>query len=381
MWYEPHMRRRRVLASLGAASAAGCLRLERADESATETTSTSTDGAVATTADGEGGEEPQSVQSFPVGLRSDGATPTLAATHAGTLWSESFATTFQYENVTQGDVLIANETRVAGDVARRRSRTGAQTRYALTSTGTFWRQPADDGATYGQHRDLWSRGALTAEARLGALFEIGAWDSVRRSEDGGTFVVTASEVGNAAPDGYGSGLFSGRNVRSFSGAARVREDGIVTALDATWTATRGGRSSPQSLRANFRVTDYPDVSASLPSWFETARDRAPSVSASVVADGDAIEVVHESGNPLADGSGPFLWNPSAGTAAGFGDGLSEPLAPGDRCYVYHRDGRRLGVARDGPPAASDVDRPIGGRRTLWFDRGLARYFPGVTVTP
>jgi len=135
------------------------------------------------------------------------------------------------------------------------------------------------------------------------------------------------------------------------------------------------------LRANFRVTGDGDVSASLPSWFETAHERAPSVSASVVADGTALKFVHEAGNPIVAGSGPFLWDPGTGEPAGFGPGLSDPLEPGDTCYVYHGDGGRLAVDRDGPPPEGDVDHPIEGERRFWFDRGLARYFPGVTVTP
>lgn len=373
------MRRRRLLASLGVAATAGCLRLESGDGTASGTAGDVTEGGESS---GDGGSDgPSSVESYPMGLGRDGATTTLAATHGRALWEASFGTTLRYENVTQGEVVISHETRVEGDVARRRSRVGGETRYAITPAATFWRQSAESGATYGQHRDVWSRGELTGESRLRTLLDIGAWTSVSRSDEGDAFVVTASEVGTAASDGYGSGLFSGRNVESFSGEATVRADGIVTALDATWTAVRGGRESPQTLRASYRVTDYPEAAATLPSWFETARERAPSVSASVVDDGRAVEVVHESGNPLVAGSGPFLWNPTAGAMAGFGDGIAEPLSPGDACYVYHRDGRRLAVARDGPPAASDVDQPIGGERKLWFDRGLARYFPGVTVVP
>lgn len=376
------MRRRALLAALGVGATAGCLRLESGDGTASGATTRATrTGRTTSGSGGEDGADGSAVESYPIGLREDGARTTLAATHARALWRESFATSLRYENVTQGEVLVSHETRVDGDVGRRRSRTGGETRYAVTPEGTFWRQPADGGPTYGQHRDVWSRGELTAERRLRVLLDIGAWDTVSRSDDGSGFVVTASEVGNAASDGYGFGLFSGRGVQSFSGEARVSADGILTAVDATWTASRGGRGSPQALRAAFRVTDYPEVAASLPSWYDTARERAPTVSAAVVEDGRAIEVVHEAGNPLVAGSGPFLWNPSTGTMAGFGGGISDPLAPGDTCYVYHRDGQRLGVARGDPPAASDVDKSIGGERKLWFDRGIARYFPGVRVVP
>lgn len=134
----------------------------------------------------------------------------------------------------------------------------------------------------------------------------------------------------------------------FGMTAERATSGLVTALDASWTAKQPESSDFQRLRASFRVSDYGDTTVSLPSWFETVRERAPSVSGRVADDGTAIELTHEGGNPVVAGNSACCTTPTpVGPSAG---------APGSRNHSSKARPRTSTIATACNSASPGVPR-------------------------
>ena len=184
--------------------------------------------------------------------------------------------------------------------------------------------------------------------------------------------VTTESVADAsvAPGYYEGGL------RAISGRLRVDERGFVRSVDATYRIqkreARGG--DERRFRTTFTVDGVGETSVSEPSWTSVARDRRPVVSASLVDDGQYVELTVTDGNPIEPDS--FV-SVAAGPEGGTYDcQLDDSIAVGETVFLYP-DGTdsfpSLRLARGGRPS-TPPSRDFSGAKDVWARRATLQYF-------
>lgn len=347
--------RRQFLVGAGLAGLSGCLRLtdpEAGERTAAESTATPTPAsettatATATPTDRDTPTEADRTPEYPLGLSEDGPSKTLVAAHTSTLKSGSFRRNTKKINVAGGHIWHDTTYEYADGQALGQRPERSITAYHDAET-SLWRQSVVDGYTYGRDPGVSPVGRAMDRGVFRTKFMAADWEAstITRRAFPGQFTVTATAADEPGliTQAYGDGA----ELLDFEAELVVDERGFVRRLDGTWSWRKDGERHRH--RNVYTVSEFGSVSVGPPSWLATARERAPTASASFVDDRRLVKLVHESGNPLE--SGTRIWleagrdNPVARTRT------ESTIAQGDAVYIYR--------TTDGDAGLSIGDRPSG----------------------
>lgn len=393
------MKRRRVIGLLGVTATTGCLRLTTSDDSS-ETSAPTTERATATperqpttrdpTTDDPTADDPttDAQPSYPAGLSDDGATSTLFDTQVSALSLNSFAVQWTKLDVTGSESNVHSQRQYRVDGARAvgqlRRPEGGYVEVYVNSNGTYWREQLTDGYTYGLDAATFDLGNVTWSVELKPLLDAIDWRGPELVADGDPAVWELSAAGLTDGEHSPSGE-PGHVVDVADATLRVRSDGIIPSFAATYTVreTWDGGSEEQTFDVEYSLASVGDVSASDPSWSDTARTDVPSVSASMAMDGDAVAFTVDSGNRLEAGSGLGVERQDGGDRLELT--LDEPLDPGTTAYLYkaskNDDSAEEwvgGISRDDPPGSTPPEGFDGDYEVEGY-RGRNNYFPSIDV--
>lgn len=380
------MNRRRLLASLGGLSVAGCLRLESGETTATDggtratatTTAARPTTAVETATEEPATEEPTTEESterdepaYPTGLHADGVYAYLADTHLNYLSKTSFEERWRRRNRTSGYSQGVNA-RVADGTALVTSPERDAESYR-TADGVHWRAPASDGTVYGRARGTFDFQNVAHVSELRAIMLAGSWNAPTTTDDG--WRVEAAGVDDATAL---ENRFRYARIESLSGTMQVTPDGVIADLDvAVDVVDDEGQASEVAF--GHRVLSVGAATAPEPSWHATAVERAPAVNVSATDDARYVVLEHAGGSGLAAEDTVHL-HPTDGDGGAAHGQLRDRVASGETVYAWVPDGTNDLAFRRGsrPPDANP--RTISGGQRVFVDHGGLEYF-GVADVP
>lgn len=365
--------RRQAVAVIGAAVGSGCLRFAGGNDDDPSPTVT----PAATSPTGQPSPEPTTAgrdrdlsSRYPAGLSDDGVEAFLADTHTNALANRPFRTTWTEANVTLGRAYQQRDYRVQGGAAIGEwSHQGPITMYR-SSDGGFWREDLGDRVTYGEHRAGFNLDDLTWNHQLRWLFLAGSWEEPTVEREGEPIRFGISATGTDEPAALLE-EFEARSLETFEAQGIVDERGVVHSLSAEFQARSRDADRLLTFRLRYSIDSIGQVEVTEPDWLSTAKDRAPDVTADIVDDGQYVEMIFESGNPILPRTNLTLYDQDRQRNAGVRD-LENPLEAGQVYYLYLED-ESLQVSRGGRPADASP-APLDGNYALWAHRNGAEYF-------
>ncbi|MEZ3115593.1 hypothetical protein RYH80_06645 [Halobaculum sp. MBLA0147] len=355
------MRRRSVLATLGATFAGGCLRLTGGgDETATRTrtrgaTDTTTPSPTASPTESPTDSPTPAEPPMPSGLTENGVRPFLYSVHQSTLNAASFEAEWSKLRREDSSLKWQRRYRVGSTSAVGRAQVRAEGGpvdvYRSLDTGTVWREPVGSGYTYGRDDTEPKLSEAAWASEVEPLIRAGSWSEPTRANDSRPAVweVTTDTVSepNVAPGkGYGSGT-----IRSLSGTMRIDQRGFVRSLVANYELDARGET--QRYTSRFAVSGLGSTTVSEPSWVQTALDRRPRVAVDSTDDDRFVTLTIEEGNRLEPGTVVSVY--STVDEFSYDVKIDRAIEPGTTTYLSQIRG-----AESSPTLQADrEERPIG----------------------
>lgn len=345
------MNRRQILSALVPLSGAGCLRLSsgRDDDSeerrenpmATETlASTETSGRAET--DGEADLD------YPPGLSADGVDAFLPDAHVNALAGTSFTEVWQSTNVTKSILKMHRTAHIDEGTALVEWRDGSDITKYSTRNGQYWRQPTGDEVTYGKDSGTFDFRWLSRIDKIRRLVEAGKWNAPTVDEATNAFEITADGYDDTA--GLERSWWRVGEMESFSATGRVSERGVITRLRVEFQYVPQHEDRLYMVQVRHRVENVGEVSVTEPNWYETARERAPEVTARLTDDRQFVEMHHRGGNPIVPGTAIAISEKGVYDDWGWGHN-EEPIEAGTTLYLWIEDGQPQWTRESRPEAA------------------------------
>lgn len=377
------MDRRSLLATLGMTAVSGCLRVQEGNSSGDETTTTRSETTTATQTASQTTETTDTTETseaadrepeYPLGLEENGVSETLRAVHRDTLEETSFRSNVKKINVDAGQIWLDRTYRYADyEAIGTRSFVGPITVYRAPNIGV-WREELPSGYSYGVDTRGSYFGNVIDEGVMGNHFKAGDWGppKIIQREFPGRFELTASRADN--PDKLLEFHEDTAQIESYEGRMVVDERGFIRRMNTTRTWIEGGEEEIQQYV--FTISSLGEVSVQRPTWIETARDQAPSVSVEFVDDRTLVRMVHESGNPIPPET---QFNLEAGLDTVVGrTNSSTPIEAGDTVYLYRRTDGEMGLSTGSPPTDTSVTT-LDANMLVKVHRGGLDYFDELSV--
>lgn len=292
-------------------------------------------------------------------------TPELVDTHVERLAASSFTLAFEMREVSAERTFEDRRVVATADLALLHDRIGTVDRFVeLASDRTTWRAPVDGTYDYGDLRQCCIgrvRSLAHANEGHGPRFvwwavNGGSWAPPARTTVGESTFFEISADGVADAEVLGS-WFEADAVSSFAASGKVSTAGVVRDLESVVEFVRDGET--RRVESAYDVSDVGLTTVEQPAWVETARERAPDISASLV-DGDTyVRFEHGGGDPLPERTHVGIHRVEGhGDEAELGDGVDA----GQTVYAALDGGGTILVRVGSPP---DVADPL----ALAADRG------------
>lgn len=277
---------------------------------------------------------------LPRGLSEDGIDPVLAANHVYQLSDRSYTLQLRIESASNGwgDTVV----RVGDTNGYVRKNNRDIESFFPEQTANLWRSQRENGETLYGNSVLGNErvedkpiGIRPEEVNkswfLEALFEAGSFGTPEPlTVDGDRrFAVPFEAFADSEPLANEMGLSA---VESPAGVVRVDGDGVVRSMDLDFTGKRGGET--EIVEVEQGVSAIGSTGVTEPDWADTARDRAPSVTADSGEDVPAVRIEHQGGQDLPTGTTVKLWDTDGYVGQ---QRLSDPLS-NDDLYVQSVDG-------------------------------------------
>lgn len=390
------MRRRAALAALGVGLVSGCLRLEsggndtrtttgtaanRPETATTErpptTTATETDTEAPATDEPDTDTQTPDDPTYPSGLSDDGISSFLYGTHVRALNETSFQADWSLFHVTDSRTKIRKTYKADSDAALGEWSyvRGGPVEMYRSGRESFWREALGDRYTYGEDRRNVAGKEPSVWGYYIAPFLLAAdWGTPTRVNESRPAIweVTANAVNRpSAVPGWDSGEVS----TIASASARVDENGVVRSIEGGYRV-RDSSGEKVAYRLNYSISSLGEVTVSEPAWLSTARDQAPTVSATLTDDNQFIRMVVESGSRIepetrvsvVDDEGGFFHQPW----------IDEPIEVGVPTFLYKaagaaESGARAGISRGSRPQSVETET-LDGNYLLKAGRQTATYF-------
>lgn len=335
------MNRRRALTSIlgvGTTLVSGCLRLSAEEGEATPvgTTPSSKDGqsadAVRTT---QNAVVDTSTPSYPMGLTDSGLEfpGSIFSGHVDMLQQTSFRARWTKFDRTHSQVKWQKEYR--GESGRAYGtwtrQWGAPVEMYRYVRGDYWREDLGSRFTYGEE-DSFNQGHVPEVwgIEINPLLEAVDWGPPSRINHSrpAMWELTSASVGQAsAIPGYHNG-----SVTSVSSTSmRIDERGVIRRVNAVYSIQEED-GEEKTYETVFRIDSIGTISVTEPAWLSTARDRAPTASATLTDDNLFVKFNIDSGNPIEPNS--WVWVGNNASKSGFGLQIEEPIGAGDTAYLY-----------------------------------------------
>jgi len=379
--------RRRLLASLGGLSVAGCLRLESDGSTATEgeTRATATTVAASTTAsetatatEGEPTEEATTEEStdgdepaYPTGLHADGVYASLADTHLNYLSKTSFEERWRRRNRTRGSLEGVNARVADGTALVTSPRHDAESYH--TADGVHWRAPTSDGTVYGRATGTFDFQNVGRVSELRAILLAGSWNPPAAAGDG--WQVEAASIDDATAL---ENRFRYERVESLSGTMQVTPEGVIEDLEVVVDAVEDGQQFEVAF--DHRVLSVDTATAPEPSWYGTAVEQAPAVTVSATEDAQYVVLEHAGGSDLAAEDTLHL-HPTDGDGVAAHGQPNDRFASGETLYAWVPEGTSDISFSAGSRPSNANPRTLSSRYRVFVDHEGLEYFGTARVQP
>lgn len=362
------MKRRTVVGAIAPLSLAGCLRLQ--EDAGVDDGSDDTGGGGGGDDPGSGSDDdPGDELSYPTGLSDDGISTVLADAHRNAVTQQGAAVDIRREELSHAHDGFHWRLDVDGDEALGEidwTNTPTVTMHFASHSG-YWRGRVGGEPTYGRHRrgnrsDL---GFAMRTDELQAVLRAADWDRPEADEDAGVFRVSTDAIDD---ERLLIDTVDGESLESLSGSCTVDGEGIIRELDVEYEFIYQDQLFLN--RFTIRSEDIGAVSVSDPEWFDTAVDRAPEMTATLVEDGQFVELSHEGGNPISSQADIAIDGEVEGDLGGVQ--LTQPIEAGETVYLYIEDGAAQSAREEIPAGASPT--PFEGMVALWALFGMEYFF-------
>lgn len=344
------MKRREILGVGIVVSTSGCLRLlEEGETEGNQSVEDEVNGENEENGENEGsGIE---VENAPAGIDDDGVSPLLADAHSRALLDTSYTLEFDELNVS-GRQEHWRRVSVEGDRMRVEFAPAEKEVFIRDGTEFWWQR--DAGRDWYGRRDI--EGGTVPDTQsehatfsfvLADFIRAGSFDPpVAQEEDGVTgFGIEANAVGE--PNAL-SGEWGFQSVDDLSIDGFVDAEGVVRRFEVEVEGVRNDELELFTLSIQTRGLGETEVSE--PDWVQTAEDRAPELTASLVDDSTALVITHLGGQMIPAGTEVTLWDATSGRTAV----LEQPLTPDEELYVAYRSDE-IELSRESPDGGDQID--------------------------
>lgn len=369
------MKRRQILSTLVPLSGAGCLRLSGSQDDQSDGDQTRSPMETVTTTEAttqtetEETTEAEADLDYPSGLSSDGVQDYLPDSHINTLAFTSFTEVWQSTNVTRSHMRMHRTSHIDDGAALVQWGDGSGITKYSTRSGQYWRQSLGTGATYGKERGAFNFQRLSRTNKIRRFIKAGDWNPPTVDESANTFEITADGYDDVT--GLEESWWRVEEMKSFSAEGNVNEDGVITRLLVTFEFVPEHVDRVYEAHVRHRVENIGEVTVTEPSWYETATERAPEVTARLTDDKQFVEMRHHGGNPIIKGTAIAIGKREMDDDWEWGHN-DEPIEAGTTLYLWVEDGEAQWKRGSRPQYADPVT--LDGQYDFKMLRDGAHYF-------